>query len=118
MFLVPDAPIGAQGRTVDGRRVSLRGPRLQQRDQMAPQTPDQCGQPRRQFLKASFPGAPCGKTPVLRQQWTKLLRHGIRLFQKAEQSIGRIESPNDHDDQRFNKEFVGVGLLPSALAFG
>ena len=55
---------------------------------------------------------------MLRQQWTKLLRHGIRLFQKAEQSIGCIEAPNDHDDQRFNKEFVGVGLLPSALAFG
>ena len=23
----------------------------------------------------------------------------------------------DHDDQRFDKELVGVGLLPSALAF-
>src|SRR4029434_3766721 len=117
MFLVPDAAVGAQGRTVDSRRVALRCPRPQQRDQMAPQAPNQCGQPRRQFLKAPFPGAPRGKPPVLRQQGANLLRHGIRLFQKAEQSIGRIESPNDHDDQRFDKELVGIGLLPPTRAF-
>src|SRR5215471_17584818 len=35
MFLMPDAPIGAQGGTVDGCRMALLDPRLQQRDQMA-----------------------------------------------------------------------------------
>jgi hypothetical protein len=97
--------------------MTLLHPRLQQRNQMAPQTPDQRRQPRRQFLKAPFPGAPRGKTPVLRQQWPHLLCHGIVLFQKAEQGIGRIESPNNHDEQGFDKELVGIELLPSALAF-
>jgi len=75
MFLVPDAAVGAQGCTVDSRRVALGCPRPQQRDQLATQTPNQCGQPRRQFLKASFPGAPRGTTPVLRQQGPNLLRY-------------------------------------------
>ena len=54
---------------------------------------------------------------MLRQQGTNLLCHRIVLFQKAEQGIGRIESPNNHDDQRFDKELVGIELLPPALAF-
>jgi len=40
------------------------------------------------------------------------------LFQKVKQGIGRIESSNDHHDERFDKELVGIGLLPPALAFG
>ena len=63
MFLVPDAAVGAPGRTVDSRRVALGCPRPQQRDQMAPQTSNQCGQPRWQFLKAPFPGALWEKRP-------------------------------------------------------
>src|SRR4029453_16701962 len=118
MFLVPDAAVGAQGCTVDSRRVSLRGPGLQQLDQMTSQTPDQGGEPRRQCLKTSFPGAPRGKTPVLCQQGTKLPRDRIILFQKGQQGIGRIEPPNDHDDERFDKELVGIGFLSPALAFG
>ena len=51
-------------------------------------------------------------------QGTNLHRDGISLCQKAEHSIGRREPPNDHDDQRFAKALVGVGLLPSALALG
>ena len=117
MFLGPDTAVGAQGRTVDGSRVSLGYPGLQQRDQMAPQTAKQRGQPRRQFLKTPFPGTPCGKTSVLRQQRTNLVCHGIVLVQKAEQGIGRIESPNNHDDQGFEKELVGIKLLPPTLAF-
>src|SRR5262245_3533268 len=117
MFLVPDATVSAQGRTVDSRRVALFAPRLQQRDQMAPQTPNQCGQLRRQLRKAPFPGAPRGKTPVLRQQGPTLVCHRIVLVQQAEQSIGRIESPNDQDDQRFDKEFVGIELLSPTRAF-
>ena len=85
---------------------------------MAAQTPDQRGQPRRQFFPTPFPGAPRGKTPVLRQQWPNLLHNWLSLFQKAEPSIGCGESPKDHDDQGFDKELVGGGLLPSALAFG
>jgi hypothetical protein len=67
MVLVPDAPVGAQGRTGDCRRVALRCPRQQPWDQRAAQTPDQRGPPRRQFCQTPFPGAPRGKTPVLRQ---------------------------------------------------
>src|SRR5215831_2478565 len=118
MFLVPDTPVGTQGCTVDGRRVSLCSPGLQQLDQMAAQTPDQYRQPRRQCLKASFPGAPRGKTPVLRQQGTNPQRDRIVLFQKVKQGIGGIEAPNDHDDERLDKEFVGIGFLAPALAFG
>src|SRR5215510_14411443 len=118
MFLVPDTPVGAQGRTVDSRRVSLGGPGLKQLDQMAAQTPDQGGQPRRQCLKASFPGTSRRKTPVLRQQGTNPQRDRIVLFQKVQQGIGRIESPNDHDDERLDKELVGIGFLAPALAFG
>src|SRR5215510_5513270 len=118
MLLVPDAPVSAQGRTVDSCRVALRCPGLKQLDQLASQTPDQGGQPGRQLLKASFPGAPRGKTPMFSQQWPKLLRDWIVLFEKVEQRIGRIESPNDHDDECFDKELIGIGLLPSALAFG
>jgi len=43
--------------------------------------------------------------------------HGIVLFQKTEQGIGRIEPPNNHDDERFDKELVGIELLSPALAF-
>src|SRR4029434_1734915 len=118
MVLVPDAPVGAQWCTVDGRCVSLGCPRLQQRDQRAAQTPNQRGQPRRQLRKAAFPGAPCGKPPLLRQQRTNLQCDGIRLLQKAEQGIGGIESSNDHDDERLDKELVGIGFLSPALAFG
>src|SRR5215469_7430108 len=63
MFLVPDAAVGAQGRTVDGGRVSLGDPGLQERDQMASETADQRRQSYGQFLKASFPGTACRKTP-------------------------------------------------------
>src|SRR5215471_17570698 len=118
MFLVPDAAVGAQGRTVDSGRVSLGGPGLQQHGQMAPEAADQRRQSCGQFLKAPFPGTSCRKTPVLRQQGTNLLRHWVGLLQKTEQGIGRIESPNDHDDQRLDKELVGIGLLPPTLAFG
>src|SRR6185295_13782778 len=104
-------------RTVDGRRVALCGPRPQQCDEMAPQTSDQRWQPRWQGRKAAFPGTPRGKTSVLCQQGTNLLGPGIVLFQEAEQGIGRIEPPNDHDDQGFDKELVGIALLPPALAF-
>jgi hypothetical protein len=54
--------------------VSLLGPGLQQLDQLTVQTPEQGGQPRWQGRKASFPGAPRRKTPMLRQQGTKPLR--------------------------------------------
>src|SRR5262245_53178662 len=64
MLLVPDTPVGAQWCTVDSRRVSLCSPGLKQLDQMAAQTPDQGGQPRRQCLKTSFPGAPRRETSV------------------------------------------------------
>ena len=118
MFLVPDAPVGPPWCTVDGRRVSLGGPRLQQRAQMAPQTPNQRGQPRRQVRKAAFPGAPRGKPPVRRQQGTHLQRDRIGLRQKAEQGLGGIESPNDHDEERLDKERIAIGCLSPALAFG
>ena len=81
MFLVPDAAIGAQRRTVHGRRVALRCPRLQQRDQMAPQTPDQCGQPRWQFLKRRSQVRRVGNARAP-SAVDELLRHEIRLFQK------------------------------------
>src|SRR5215470_13920101 len=118
MFLVPDAPVGAQWCTVDGRRRSLGCPGLKQRDQRAPQTSNQRRQPRWQVRKAAFPGAPRGKPSVLCQQGTNLQRDGIRLLQKAEQGIGGIEAPHDHDDERLNKELVGIGFLSPALAFG
>src|SRR5215468_6342530 len=118
MFLVPDAAVGAQGRTVDGGRVSLGGPGLQERDQMASETADQRWQSCGQFLQASFPGTACRKTSVFRQQGTNLLRHWVGLLQKTEQGISRIEAPNDHDDQRLDKELVRIGLLPPTLAFG
>src|SRR5215471_5701769 len=117
MFLMPDATVGAQGRTVDGGRMPLGCPRLQQRDQMASQTSNQRGQPRGQGLKASFPSTPRGKTAVLRQQGPNLLGYRIGLFEKVEQGVGRIESPNNHDDERFDKELVGIELLPPTLAF-
>src|SRR5215468_2251919 len=118
MFLVPDAAVGAQGRTVDGGRVSLGGPGLQERDQMASETADQRWQSCGQFLQASFPGTACRKTSVFRQQGTNLLRHWVGLLQKTEQGISRIEAPNDHDDQRLDKELVRIGLLPPTRAFG
>ena len=55
---------------------------------------------------------------MLRQQGTNLPRDGIVLVQKVQQGIGRIEPPDDHDDERFNKEFVGIELLLPAFAFG
>jgi hypothetical protein len=45
------------------------------------------------------------------------LYHRVGLFQKAEQGRSCIESPNDHDDQRCDKERVRIELLPPALAF-
>ena len=39
------------------------------------------------------------------------------MFQKVKQGIGRIESSNDHHDERFDKELVGIELLPPTLAF-
>jgi hypothetical protein len=44
--------------------------------------------------------------------------HRIVLVQKAEQGIGRIEAPNDHDDEGLNKELVRIGFLTPALALG
>src|SRR5215471_16330174 len=85
---------------------------------MAAQTPDQRRQPRRQLRKASFPGAPRGKPSVLHQPGANLVGHRIVLGQKAEQGIGRIEAPNDHDDECLNKELVGIGFLSPTLAFG
>src|SRR5215472_5444416 len=70
-----------------------------------------------QGLKASFPSTPRGKTAVLRQQGPNLLGYRIGLFEKVEQGVGRIESPNNHDDERFDKELVGIELLPPTLAF-
>src|SRR5437879_2524744 len=84
MFLVPDTPVGTQGGTVDSRRVSLHSPRLQQLDQMTAQTPDQGGQPRWQGRKASFPGAPRRKTPMLRQQGTN---------PRSEEHTSELQSP-------------------------
>jgi hypothetical protein len=118
MFLVPHTAVGAPGRTVASRGVARRGPGLQQRDQMAPQTAKQRGPPRREGRKASFPGAPCGQTSVLRQQETNLRRDGIVWCEKVAQSLGRIEAPNDHDDPRLDKAFVGIELLPPAFACG
>ena len=43
--------------------------------------------------------------------------HRIVLVQKAEQGIGCIESPNDHDDERLHNELVGIAFLTPALAF-
>ena len=89
MFLVPDAAVGAQRRTINSGRMSLGRPGLKQRDQMASQTTDQCRQPRGQGLKASFPGAPRGKPAVLSQQGTKLRGNGIVLVQKVEEGLER-----------------------------
>jgi hypothetical protein len=102
-FRVPDTPVGAQGRTVDGRRVALLGPRLQQRDQLASQTPKQRGPPRRQWRKAACPGTPRGTTAVLRQQGSHLLGDRIVWCKNVEQGRGRRESPNDHDDECLTK---------------
>src|SRR5215468_1429145 len=118
MLLVPATAVGAQGRTVDGGRVALGGPGLQQRDQMAPAAADPRRQACGQFLKASGPGTAWRKTPVLRQPGTHVLRHWGGLLQQTEPGIGRRESPNAHDDQRLDKERVGIGLLPPTLAFG
>jgi hypothetical protein len=117
MVLVPHTAVGTQGRTVARRRVALGGPRPPPPDQMAPQTPKQCGPPRRQFRKAPFPRAPRGTTPLCRQQGPHLLHHWVRLVQQAEQGLGRRESSNDHDDQRFDKELVGIDLLPPTRAW-
>ena len=54
---------------------------------------------------------------MLRQQEPNLLGYRIGLFEKVEQGIGRIEPPNNHDNQRFDKELVGIELLPPARAF-
>jgi hypothetical protein len=54
---------------------------------------------------------------VLREHGTHLLGHGIILVQEAEQGLGGREAPNDHDDQGFDEELVGIELLPPALAF-
>jgi hypothetical protein len=55
---------------------------------------------------------------VLRSQGTHLACHRIVLFQKAEEGIGGREAPKNHDDQGFDKELIGIALLPPALAFG
>ena len=55
---------------------------------------------------------------MLCQQGAKLQRDGIVLIQKVKQGIGRIEASNDHDDERLDKELIGIGFLAPALAFG
>ena len=122
MFLVPDTAIGAQRRERllhAAAAILARPGRLQQqRSHMVAQTPNQGGQPRRQGRKASLPGTPGRKTPVLRQQGTNLARDGIVLFRKVQQGRARTELSNDHDDERLDKELIGIGFLAPALAFG
>src|SRR5262249_43824420 len=36
--------------------------------------------------------------------------------QQAEQGIGCIEAPHEHDDERLDKELIGIGFLAPALA--
>src|ERR1700754_5175058 len=117
MFLMPYAAIGAQWRTINGGGSPLGRPRLQTHNQPATQTTNQGGQAYGQLLKAALPGAARRKASVFSQQGTDGQRQGIRLGQKAEQGISGIEAANDHDDQGFDKELVGVGFLSPTLSF-
>src|SRR5215204_3267754 len=116
MFLMPDAALGAQRRTVNGSRTPLLRPRLEEDDQMTSQTTDQRRQARRQSGQASLPSPARRETSIFAQQYFDLPRQGVVLLQEVEQGISRIKSPNDHDHQRFDKELVGIGFLPPALS--
>src|ERR1044071_6962964 len=116
MLLVPDATIGAQGGTIDGGGGPLYRPGLQAFNQQTAKAANQrrqsCGQP----FKASVPRAARRKAAVFSQQEADLLGQRIRLREEIEQRVSRIEAANNHDDQGFDKQLVGVSFLPPALA--
>jgi hypothetical protein len=70
-----------------------------------------------QGCQPALPGPAGGKTTLLVQKWTQLLRHGIFLVEKREQRVGRIEAPNNHNDQGLQDEAVRIRCGASSWPF-
>src|SRR5205085_7866763 len=102
--LMPDAAIGAQRRAINSDSAPLRRPRLQASNQQTTQTANQGRQAGGQLFKTALPGAARRKAPVFSQQGADSLRQLVRLSQKVEQGVSRVEAANDHDDQSLDKE--------------
>ncbi len=84
---------------------------------MAPQTPDLGGQGVRQRSEAAFPGAAAGILALLGQQRAQQLHLGGGLVQHREQFMDRVQVPDDHDHQGFQKQPIRVHLGTTAAPF-
>src|SRR5262245_62801327 len=114
MFFVPDASTRFQRRTIDRHSTPLRGPRLEQAHQGAPYAADQAWQTLRERGQTALPGAACRKAPVLRQQRPQMLEQRIILVEKCQESIGLVETANNHDNEGLHDEPVGIRLWATA----
>jgi hypothetical protein len=118
MLFVPHAATGLQGGVIDGDGTPMPGPRLQQRHPVPATVANQPWQARRQGRQKAHPHAADGKTPMLAQQRASLAWQGIRLIEKRQHGIRRIETTNTHDDQRLHEEPIGIGLGPATRPLG
>ncbi len=120
IFLMPDAAVRAHHGTITGGSVPVLRPRIEDGHQVAPEPATEPRQRRRQGRPAPFPGAARRKPLVLGQQRAQLLHDRVVLLQKGQQRPGGVQSPNDHDHQRFDEQLIGIGLwtAPRALSRG
>ena len=89
--------------------MALLGPGIEEGHQVASEPPNQPWQGRGQRRQASFPGSVRRSLSSLGQQRAQLGHDRIVLVQKGQQCPGRIQPSNDHDDQRFDEQLIGVG---------
>jgi hypothetical protein len=94
IFLMPDAAVRADHRTITGGSMPLLSPRIEERHQFTPQPSNEAGQSRGQRGQAPFPRPACGEPAVFGQQRTQLDHDGIVLVQKGQQSPRGVQPPN------------------------
>jgi hypothetical protein len=112
VFLMPNAACRCQRRAIQADRTPLMPPRLEQDDEMSAAIANEAWQGARQFCQTTFPRAARGKPALFDEQWPELDDNGVVLLQKPQQRLGRIEPPNNHDDQGFQHQSIRV--LPGA----
>ena len=103
IFLMPDAPVGTNHRTITGCAVSLLGPGIEEAHQVTSEPSNEPWQGHRHHRQAAFLGAARRKASMLGQQRSQWRHDRVVLLQKGQQGPGGIQATNNHNRHGFDE---------------
>jgi hypothetical protein len=114
VFLVPDTPASAKNGAVNRHRSSFLEPGLEKGYQTPPQAINLSGEYFWNRFQPPIPRPPRREMSVVHEASTKCLHFRDRLLQHGEQFVNLVQSSENHDDQRFQKEPIRVDFRMSS----